>query len=138
MTESQESLFEPSQAPDTDNDDELIAQVLREESENALVTNEEPIEEEKESAIDKANNDKLTRFPLARIKTLMKMDPDLNLASQEAVFLVARATELFLKNLAKETYVYTTKAKRKTVQKRDLDAVIETIDTLCFLEGALD
>lgn len=46
--------------------------------------------------------------------------------------------ELFLKNLAKETYTYTAKAKRKTVQKRDLDAVIETIDALCFLEGALD
>lgn len=35
---------------------------------------------------------KLTKLPLARIKNIMKMDPDLNLTSQEAVFLIAKAT----------------------------------------------
>lgn len=32
------------------------------------------------------------RFPLARIKRIMKADPELGLASQDAVFLVAKAT----------------------------------------------
>lgn len=92
MAESQESLFELSQALDIDNDDEIIAQLLREENESALAINEEVAGEDKETTADKANSEKLTRFPLARIKTLMKMDPDLGLASQEAVFLIARAT----------------------------------------------
>lgn len=46
--------------------------------------------------------------------------------------------ELFLKHLAQETYTFTVKAKRKTVQRRDLDAAIESNDALCFLEGSLD
>lgn len=35
------------------------------------------------------------RFPLARIKRIMKADPELGLASQDAVFLVAKATVRF-------------------------------------------
>lgn len=45
---------------------------------------------------------------------------------------------MFIDSFAKETYKHTAKAKRKTVQRRDVDAAIETIDALCFLEGTLD
>ncbi|XP_044743571.1 DNA polymerase epsilon subunit 4 [Chrysoperla carnea] len=81
---------------------------------------------------------KLTKLPLARIKNIMKMDPDLNLTSQEAVFLVAKATELFIGSLARETFAITSKNKKKTMQRKDLDAAIESVDALCFLEGTLD
>lgn len=37
-------------------------------------------------------NEKLTRLPLTRVKNIIKLDPDVNLASQEAVFLIAKAT----------------------------------------------
>lgn len=36
--------------------------------------------------------EKLVRFPLTRIKHIVKMDPDVNLCSQEALFLIAKAT----------------------------------------------
>lgn len=32
------------------------------------------------------------RLPLARVKKIMKADPDLQLASQDAVFVIAKAT----------------------------------------------
>lgn len=35
---------------------------------------------------------RLARLPLARVKALVKADPDVTLASQEAVFVLARAT----------------------------------------------
>ncbi|XP_024077212.2 DNA polymerase epsilon subunit 4, partial [Terrapene carolina triunguis] len=35
---------------------------------------------------------RLARLPLARVKALVKADPDVSLASQEAVFVLARAT----------------------------------------------
>lgn len=42
--------------------------------------------------IDKPTTEKLHRLPLARVKTLMKLDPDVHLASQEATFLITKAT----------------------------------------------
>lgn len=46
--------------------------------------------------------------------------------------------ELFLETIAKETYAYTASNKRKTIAKKDLDLVINKVDCLCFLEGAMD
>merc|ERR1711881_591839 len=57
------------------------------------------------------------RFPLTRIRTIMKMDPDLTIASQDSVYLLAKATELFVQYQATESYKVTKQAKRKTVQK---------------------
>ena len=36
--------------------------------------------------------EKIVRFPLTRIKALVKMDPDVHLCSQEALFLITKAT----------------------------------------------
>lgn len=35
---------------------------------------------------------KHTKLPMAKIKTIMKMDPDASLISNEAIFLVTKAT----------------------------------------------
>ncbi|XP_068630641.1 DNA polymerase epsilon subunit 4-like [Battus philenor] len=79
-----------------------------------------------------------TKLPKARIRNIMKMDPDVSIVSADAVFLVTKATELFLETMAKETFTYTAASKRKTIAKKDLDLVINKVDCLCFLEGAMD
>ena len=38
------------------------------------------------------------RLPLARVKRIMKADPALQLASQDAVFVIAKATVMFKAN----------------------------------------
>lgn len=38
------------------------------------------------------SHSRLSKLPLARIKALMKTDPDVSLASQESVFIIAKAT----------------------------------------------
>ncbi|XP_034973184.1 DNA polymerase epsilon subunit 4 [Zootoca vivipara] len=78
------------------------------------------------------------RLPLARVKALVKADPDVSLASQEAIFILARAAELFVETIAKDAYIYAQQGKRKTLQRKDLDNAIEAIDEFAFLEGTLD
>ncbi|XP_075469154.1 DNA polymerase epsilon subunit 4 [Ascaphus truei] len=78
------------------------------------------------------------KLPLARVKALMKADPDVSLASQESVFIIAKATELFIETIAKDAYIYSQQGKRKTLQRKDLDNAIDAIDEFAFLEGALD
>ncbi len=39
-----------------------------------------------------AQQNRLAKLPLSRIKALMKADPDVSLASQESVFIIAKAT----------------------------------------------
>lgn len=67
----------------------------------------------------------------------MKLDPDLNITTNEALFLVTRATELFIESLSVESYSFTAQAKKKTVQKRDVDLAISAVDSLMFLDGAM-
>ncbi|XP_076009344.1 DNA polymerase epsilon subunit 4 [Genypterus blacodes] len=85
-----------------------------------------------------AGHSRPSRLPLARIKALMKTDPDVSLASQESVFIIAKATELFVEMIAKDAMVYAQQGKRKTLQRKDLDNAIEAIDEFAFLEGTLD
>ncbi|KAG7487927.1 hypothetical protein MATL_G00028720 [Megalops atlanticus] len=84
------------------------------------------------------SQNRLAKLPLARIKALMKADPDVSLASQESVFIIAKATELFVEMIAKDALVYAQQGKRKTLQRKDLDNAIEAIDEFAFLEGTLD
>ena len=46
--------------------------------------------------------------------------------------------EFLIECLSKEAYSYTVLSKRKTVQKRDVEQAIESVDALAFLEGVLD
>ncbi|XP_047443857.1 DNA polymerase epsilon subunit 4 [Mugil cephalus] len=85
-----------------------------------------------------ASHSRLSKLPLTRIKALMKTDPDVSLASQESVFIIAKATELFVEMIAKDALVYAQQGKRKTLQRKDLDNAIEAIDEFAFLEGTLD
>ncbi|XP_011155364.1 DNA polymerase epsilon subunit 4 [Solenopsis invicta] len=88
--------------------------------------------------VDEEQREKLIRLPLGRIKTIIKMDPEVGLINQEAAFLVAKSVEFFIESLAKEAYKYTVQSKKRTVQKRDVENAIDNVDALVFLEGMLD
>ena len=77
------------------------------------------------------------KFPHARVRNIMKMDPDLAIASQESVFMITKAAELFVQLQAREAYKKTTLHKRKTVQRKDIDVVLDELDCMAFLEGVL-
>ncbi|KYN00285.1 PREDICTED: DNA polymerase epsilon subunit 4 [Cyphomyrmex costatus] len=87
---------------------------------------------------DEEQREKLLRLPLGRIKTIIKMDPEVYSVNQEAAFLMAKSVEFFIESLAKESYRYTAQAKKRTVQKHDVENAIDNVDALVFLEGMLD
>ncbi|XP_017880226.1 DNA polymerase epsilon subunit 4 [Ceratina calcarata] len=98
---------------------------------------EDSLQEETEGNAEE-QKEKLLRFPLGRIKSLIKMDPEVNMVNQEAVFLISKAAELFIDSLVKESYKYTAQMKKKLIQKRDIANAIDNVDSLVFLEGMLD
>lgn len=64
-------------------------------NENVVENKTDSVETNPASNKDKESpnqRQKLLRLPLARIKTMMKKDPDCGILSQDAVFLVTKAT----------------------------------------------
>ncbi|XP_015171336.1 PREDICTED: DNA polymerase epsilon subunit 4-like [Polistes dominula] len=88
--------------------------------------------------VDDEQREKLVRIPIGRVKNIMKMDPEVHFVNQEAVFLIAKSTELFIDSLAKEAYKYTVQTKKRTLQKRDIENAINNVDALVFLEEMLE
>ncbi|XP_050473137.1 DNA polymerase epsilon subunit 4 isoform X1 [Bombus huntii] len=112
-------------------------------NENIISTGGENLQDFQEEAennarIDEEQKEKLVKLPLGRIKTIIKMDPEVNMVNQEAVFLITKSTELFIDSLTKESYKYTARMKKKTLQKRDVESAIDNVDALVFLEGMLN
>ncbi|XP_005989930.1 DNA polymerase epsilon subunit 4 [Latimeria chalumnae] len=102
-------------------------------------TQEEGENEPQQGAVSGAGSQqRLAKLPLSRVKALIKADPDVTLASQESVFILAKAAELFVETIAKDAYIYAQQGKRKTLQRKDLDNAIDAIDEFAFLEGTLD
>ncbi|ALC40515.1 Mes4 [Drosophila busckii] len=146
-----EELFQNdySEEPELEQDVEQLAE--RDERENEVekekgktngstVTNEETrhTATNGNKAAEQDHEAKLTQLPMGRVRNIMRLDPDLQIASNEAVFAVTRAVELFIESLARESFTYTVQAKKKTMQKRDVDMAISAVDSLLFLDGALN
>mmetsp|Transcript_12045 Transcript_12045/g.19464 ORF Transcript_12045/g.19464 Transcript_12045/m.19464 type:complete len:131 (+) Transcript_12045:28-420(+) len=72
-------------------------------------------------------------FPLARVKRIMKADSEVKQINSESVLVVAKATELFLEKLVREAAERTKEERRKTVQYKDLAAVVHGKEELEFL-----
>ena len=49
-----------------------------------------PVEQSQD--VNSEKTERLLKLPLTRIKSIMKMDPDVTLASQDAVIMIAKAT----------------------------------------------
>lgn len=86
--------------------------------------------------IAKSSDNRLIKLPLSRVKQIMKADDEVTLITSECLFAVTKAAELFIESLAQESFVHTSQAKKKTIQKRDVDLALSAVDSLIFLEGA--
>lgn len=62
------------------------------EEENRGAEAEESSQQQQTGPATAVSHSRLSKLPLARIKALMKTDPDVSLASQESVFIIAKAT----------------------------------------------
>jgi len=79
-----------------------------------------------------------TRLPPGKIRTIMRIDPDVQLTSQEAAFLMTKSTEMFIEYVAEMSYKKTVEGGRRVVTAADVKHATSQPDNLVFLEGVLD
>ncbi|KAI4501116.1 hypothetical protein M0802_003919 [Mischocyttarus mexicanus] len=114
-----------------------------ESNESTIVVDDENLQDFQEETdtilqADEEQREKLVQLPMGRVRNIIKMDPDVNFVTQEAVFLITKSTELFIDSLAKEAYKYTVQTRKKTLQKQDIENAINNVDALVFLEEMLE
>ncbi|XP_054807924.1 DNA polymerase II subunit B3-1 [Prosopis cineraria] len=75
-------------------------------------------EEERESSMQ-------PEFPTGRVKKIMKLDPEIQRVSSEALFLVSCSTELFLRFMAEKSAQVAVEKKRKIVKLEHLRIAVK-------------
>ena len=95
---SQEDASQEDAPQDDANAEDQDEDAAMDQDEDAAMDQDPPAEDQDASSVqDEAAKpivqEKLTRFPLSRIKTIMKLDPDTSVASQDAIFLIAKVRE---------------------------------------------
>ncbi|KAJ5939804.1 DNA polymerase epsilon subunit C [Penicillium verhagenii] len=78
-------------------------------------------------------------LPISRIKKIIQLDDDIAQCSNNATFVVAMATEMFIQYLAEQGHnvVKSERKPRKTVQYKDLATAVSHIDNLEFLSDVI-
>jgi len=74
-------------------------------------------------------------LPLARIKKIMKRDPDVSNMSKEALFLMTKCTDLFVEHLGEQSIRQAYGQKRKSVRVEDITSAIRSTSSARFLEA---
>ncbi|KAJ5091952.1 hypothetical protein NUU61_006822 [Penicillium alfredii] len=78
-------------------------------------------------------------LPISRIKKIIQLDEDIVQCSNNATFVIAMATEMFIQYLAEQGHnvVKSERKPRKTVQYKDLATAVSHIDNLEFLADVI-
>ncbi|KAJ5653784.1 Histone-fold [Penicillium lividum] len=78
-------------------------------------------------------------LPISRIKKIVMLDDDVAQCSNNATFVIAMATEMFIQYLAEQGHnvVKSERKPRKTVQYKDLATAVSHIDNLEFLSDVI-
>ena len=140
QSENVNKISEKSTESNPDDKDNGV-EVDQEESLNVLNDKSNVPDQEDNDDTDTPTKDgtvKLFRFPQGRVKSIMKLDPEVGMVNGEAIFLVNKAVEEFIQCLAVESYHHTASSKKKTITKEHVMTAIESIDELAFLDGAMD
>ena len=73
------------------------------------------------------------RFPLAKIKNIIKLDSDIKLCQKDAYTVIGKLTELFLQDLAQGAYSVCKSCKRKTINLEDINSAIKMNPKMGFI-----
>ncbi|KAG6570775.1 Chromatin accessibility complex 16kD protein, partial [Cucurbita argyrosperma subsp. sororia] len=84
---------------------------------------EEEEEEEEEEAEEEAE-EKIYKFPMNRIKKIMRDENSDLRINQEALFLVNKATEMFLVQFCKDAYACCAQDRKKSLAYKHLSSVV--------------
>ncbi|CRK90031.1 CLUMA_CG003756, isoform A [Clunio marinus] len=126
---------EPSDEPMTIDENEIIPNKVSEiEDDEAIEENHDPelleeataevIKQTPKASFKTVSVNRISDLPLAKVKSIIKLDPEVNLVNSEAVFLITKATELFVKTLATESFSHANQQKKKTLAKSHVDQAL--------------
>ncbi|CAN6902725.1 hypothetical protein HID58_083799 [Brassica napus] len=76
---------------------------------------------------------KMIRFPMNRIRRIMRSDNSAPQIMQDAVFLVNKATELFIERFSEEAYESSVQDKKKFIHYKHLSSVVSNDERYEFL-----
>ncbi|XP_025914301.1 chromatin accessibility complex protein 1 [Apteryx mantelli] len=80
---------------------------------------------------------RLVSLPLSRIRVIMKSSPEVSSINQDALFLTAKATELFVQYLATYSYKHGRGKEKSALTYSDLSHTAEECETFQFLADIL-
>lgn len=84
--------------------------------------------------LETENHDyKIHQLPLARIKKVMKADPDVKMISAEAPILFAKGCDIFITELTMRAWIHAEENKRRTLQRSDIASALAKSDMFDFL-----
>ena len=89
------------------------------------------------SSNKKATDPCALAFPLARIRKIVKLDPEVSVINKQALAAVTKATELFVEKLGLETVRVASVQNRRKLLPEDVVMVCETKDVFAFLRDDL-
>ena len=105
-------------------------------NENNNENNDENFNENNENNNNKNKKEKnsLIRFPLAKIKNIMKLDNDIKLCQKNAYLVIGKLTELFLQEIANNAHKICKNSKRKTINLEDINIAIKQNNKFSFID----
>src|SRR3954469_18395193 len=73
------------------------------------------------------------QLPLARIKKVMKADPEVKMISAEAPILFAKGCDMFITEVTMRAWIHAEENKRRTLQRSDIANALAKSDMYDFL-----
>ena len=104
-----------------------------------IESNQEKNQEEQNSINENINDESkrektsFIRFPLAKIKNIIKLDSDIKLCQKDTYTVIGKLTELFLQDLAQGAYAVCKSCKRKTINLEDINSAIKMNPKMGFI-----
>ena len=122
----------------SNNDNEEVAvnkmNIENEQQDNNLEEQKNDITENiQEGNENKKERTSLIRYPLAKIKNIMKLDNDIKLCQKDAYLVLGKLTEMFLQELARDAYAVCKSCKRKTINLEDINSAIKMEPKMGFI-----
>ncbi|RWR81982.1 nuclear transcription factor Y subunit C-6 [Cinnamomum micranthum f. kanehirae] len=84
--------------------------------------------------VERIQDFKHHELPFARIKRIMKSNPEVKMVSADAPVLLSKASELFIMELTQISWLHAEEEQRRTVRRSDLGDAIRHKETFHFLE----
>ena len=115
------------------NDKELALNKLDIESNQDKNQEEQNSQNENINEESKKEKASFIRYPLAKIKNIIKLDSDIKLCQKDSYTVIGKLTELFLQDLAQSAYSVCKSCKRKTINLEDINSAIKMNPKMGFI-----